>query len=75
MNLHDPKQRVKYALWLLFGSLGLMTINVGLYLFGVIGEKELILITLILSWLAITLTAVDILATTDVRADNEKKQK
>lgn len=74
-KLKDPKNRVKYALWLLFGSLVLMVINVALYLFGIIDEAMLILITLILSWLAITLTAVDIVATTDVRAnDDDKKQ-
>lgn len=48
-----------------------MVINVALYLFKIIDENMLILITLILSWLAITLTAADIVATTDVRANKE----
>lgn len=67
----SPKSRVKYAACLFFGSLILMVINVALYLLGIIDEAMLLLITLILSWLAITLTAVDILATTDVRANKE----
>lgn len=69
--LKNPKNRVKAALWLLFGSLVMMVINVGLYLFGIIDEAMLILITLILSWLAITLTALDILLTTDVRKEQK----
>lgn len=72
--MKDPKQRVRYAKWMLFGSLVLMVINVALYLFKIIDESMLILITLILSWLAITLTAVDILATTDVRANDDDKK-
>lgn len=69
--LRKPKNRVKAAFILLFGSIILMVINVALYLFKIIDENMLILITLILSWLAITLTAADIVATTDVRANKE----
>lgn len=65
--LKNPHNRVKAALCMLFGSLICMALNVALYLFKIIGQAELILVTLILSWLAITLTAVDIVATTDVR--------
>lgn len=63
----STKNRIKYAWWLLWGSIVLMVVNVALYLFSVIDENMLILITLILSWLAITLTALDILSTQDVR--------
>lgn len=71
--LKNPKNRVKMAAGLLVGSLVMMVINVTLYLTKVIDESMLILITLILSWLAITITAADVLATTDVRATEEKK--
>ena len=66
-TMKNTKNRIKFAKWLLFGSIVGMIVNVGLYLFKIIGETELILVTLILSWLAITLTALDILATADVR--------
>jgi hypothetical protein len=69
--LKDPKNRVKAALWLFFGSLILMVVNVGLYALGLINDSILLLITLILSWLAITLTAVDILVSTDIRKEQE----
>lgn len=69
----NPKYRVLYALILFFSSIILMLINVGLYLFDIIDENMLILITLILSWLAITLTALDIVMTSDVRVQEGKK--
>lgn len=66
-NMISTRKRIQYAKWLLYGSIFGMIINVGLYLFKVIDESDLILVTLILSWLAITLTAIDILSTQDVR--------
>ena len=45
---------------LAFSGIG-MVVNVGLYLTGVIGEKELIFVTLVLSWLALVWSAVDAL--------------
>jgi hypothetical protein len=44
-----------------------MAANTIAYLLHWIDENMLILITLILSWLAITLTCADILSTSDVR--------
>jgi hypothetical protein len=68
MNLRSPALRVKAAKWLLIGSVFGMVANVLAYRpFHLIDENMLLLITLILSWLAITLTAADILATTDTR--------
>jgi hypothetical protein len=65
-----PQARRRAAVALLVWSMVLMFVNVGLYLFKIISESDLILITLILSWLAITLTAVDVIATTDVREES-----
>jgi hypothetical protein len=64
-----PKDRRRAAVALLFWSTIGMIVNVALYLFDVIGQAELILVTLVLSWLAIHLTAVDVIATTDVREE------
>ena len=63
----STKKRIRYAKWLLYSSILGMVLNVALYLFKIIDENALILVTLILSWLAITLTALDILSTQDVR--------
>lgn len=68
----DPEGRRRAAVQMLVWSLVAMVINVGLYLGSVITETHLILITLILSWLAITLTAADIIVGTDVRAEVEE---
>lgn len=72
--LRNPKNRVKAALWTLFASVVLMIINVTLYLLGLIDEAMLILITLILSWLAITLNMLNIVATADVRKETDKEK-
>ncbi len=74
-KLKNPKTRIKYAWGLLILSVIGMFLNVSLYLFKIIDENMLILITLILSWLAITLTALDVVLTADVRAQEEKKEK
>ena len=66
-----PRARRRMALHCLVWSIVLMVINVGLYVAGVIDESHLILVTLILSWLAITFTAADLVATTDVREEEE----
>ena len=75
MKLKNPKTRVKVALWLLYLSLFGMFINVTLYLTGMVDETSLILVTLILSWLAITITALDVVLTADVRKEQSKKGK
>lgn len=56
---------------MLVGSLVAGTVNVILFLAKVITTDDLILITLVLSWFAITITAADLLATTDVRKVEE----
>lgn len=65
-----PESRRLAAVRTLWLSLGLMIVNVVLYATGVFDDSNMILVTLILSWLAITFTAADLVATTDVREEN-----
>lgn len=71
---YPPGQRRRTAIHLLIWSVVLMAANVTLYIVGVLDQPALILVTLILSWLAITITAVDIVATTDVRATESNEE-
>lgn len=66
--LRDPHLRVYLALTLLIGSL------IGWPLSALTVAKDEPQFVLGLSWLAITLTALDILATTDVRRQHEKDE-
>lgn len=59
------------AWYLLVGSVVAMVANVALYVYKVIDQSDLILITLILSWLAITITCADVVFTADVRVTQE----
>ena len=68
----DPDLRREAALLLLFVSLVLMVLNVAAYLTRLIDETMLLLITLILSWLAITITCLDVLLTSDVRKQEDE---
>jgi hypothetical protein len=67
----SPRSRRRAAVHLLLWSVVLMVINVGFYVVGVLNQEHLILVTLILSWLAITFTAADLVATTDVREESD----
>ena len=64
-RLKDPRMRVRAAAWLL----GLSLVGWPLSAFTFAREEPQAVLGL--SWLAITFTAVDILATTDVRANEE----
>jgi hypothetical protein len=66
----EPSQRRRASVHLLVWSMVLGLINVILYVVGVINVDHLILVTLVLSWLAITITAMDLVATTDVREES-----
>jgi hypothetical protein len=67
-----PKTKVRFAQILLVFTLVVTPINVVLYRpMHVITDSDLILITLVLSWFAITLTAVDVLFTADVRQEQD----
>lgn len=69
--MSDPRRRRRAALWLLVVSLLLGHVNFAGALMGYVQPWLTNLITNYLSWLAITLTAVDILATTDVRVEQD----
>lgn len=71
LGVNSPESRRKWALRLVIGSIVATVLNVTLFLTKVITETDLILITLVLSWLAITITAADVYATTDVRVEQE----
>lgn len=58
---------------MLVWSVILMVVNVVLFVTSVIDQGNLILITLVLSWLALTITAADLVATTDVREETEAR--
>jgi len=66
----SPRSRRRVAVQTLLWSVWLMVVNVALYVAGIFNDSNLILVTLILSWLAITFTAADLVATTDVREEN-----
>jgi hypothetical protein len=65
----EPAKRRRAAVEVLGWSVVLMFVNVALYVFRVIDESMLILITLILSWLALVISAADVVATNDVREE------
>lgn len=66
----SPAGRRRFAVHLLVWSVVAAAINVVLYVTGVIDESHLIFVTLVLSWLAITFTGADLIATTDVREES-----
>lgn len=67
----SPERRRRWAWYLLIASTVGMVANVAVYLLKWIDEDMLLLITLILSWVAIQIGAVEVLATTDVRAEQD----
>jgi hypothetical protein len=67
----SPASRRRAAVHLFFWTAVAAPVNVALYVAGILNESHLILVTLVLSWLAITFTACDLIATTDVRNETE----
>lgn len=66
----DPSKRRLYAARILIGSLiGWLASHVTFLLFGIDGVFEHTVN--MISWLAITLTAWDVLATSDVKVDTD----
>ena len=63
LSRRTPEQLRRASIKVLVWSVVGMVINVGLYLFGVITESHLILVTLILSWLAPVIEAANGAAT------------
>lgn len=66
-----PERRRRIAIHVLLWSVILMVANVTLYVTHIIDEAALILVTLVLSWLSLTITAADLVSTTDVRANED----
>jgi hypothetical protein len=64
-----PEKRRRYAIWMLAVSLVLGHVNIGAFAAGWLSHETLDLITNYLSWLAISISALDIVATTDVRVE------
>lgn len=67
----DPRRRRRLAWYLLVGSLALGHVNVAAFMLGWMSHGAMDATTNYLSWLALTLTALDILATADVRVEVE----
>lgn len=70
----DPVSRRRYAVVLLVASLVLGHLNLAGALAGLIPPWLTDLVTNYLSWLAITLTALGIVMTADVRVEQEDDQ-
>jgi uncharacterized membrane protein len=71
----SPKTRRKAAVYLLIVSLVLGHVNLAGALAGYIPAWLTNLVTNYLSWLAITLTALDILLTADVRVEQDEGER
>lgn len=71
LTSYPPERRRRLAIKVVFWSVVLGAANVALYAFGIIDQTALILVTLVLSWLAITITAADLVASTDIRAEGD----
>lgn len=67
----DPRTRRRAAIYLLVGSFVLGHANVGAYVLGFISHGFMDTVTNYLSWLAFTITALDILFTSDVRVQQD----
>jgi hypothetical protein len=67
----DPARRRRFALWMLVVSFVLGHANIGAFALGMVEPALMDAITNYLSWLAITITAMDLVATADVRAEAE----
>jgi small basic protein len=68
----DPHRRRKAALWLLLTSFVLGHLNLGLFFAGLVPPEVMDAITNYLSWLAIVITALDLLIGADVRVQQEQ---
>jgi hypothetical protein len=64
----DTETRRLWAVRLLLWSVTLGALNIGFWAAGVVSDRVMLAITLALSWLAITITAADVVVTSDVRA-------
>jgi hypothetical protein len=65
------ENRRRWAVHLFVWSIAAGIVNTVLYLLGRISLELMVLVTLDLSWLAVTFTALDIVFTTDVRVQQD----
>lgn len=70
----DPAVRRLWAARLLIASFVLAHTNIGAFFAGLISEQLMNAVTNYLSWLALTITAADVLMTTDVRKTQEDEE-
>lgn len=70
--LQDPRSRRRYAIILLFVTLVLGHANVAGYMFGWVPHSVMDAITNYLSWLALSITALDVVLTADVRVEQDE---
>lgn len=68
----EPEKRRRFAIHLLVWSFLLGHVNVGMFLGGIISHELMDLVTNYLSWCAITITALDVVMTTDVRKEQDE---
>lgn len=64
-----PERRRAAALWMLFWSFVLGHLNIGAYVLGWVSAGLMDAVTNYLSWMALVITALDVLLTSDVRAE------
>ena len=63
--------RRRFAMRMLVWSVFAAVVNLVVYWIGWIGIEGLVVVTLLLSWFAITVTAADVVIGTDVRVEVE----
>ena len=67
----DPKKRRRFAVHMLLWSFLLGHVNIAAFTFGFMSEQTMNSITNYLSWMALTITAWDVVASADVRVEQE----
>ncbi len=67
----DPAARRRAAVHLVLWTFVLGVLNMVAWAFGVVTTEQMVAITAALSWLALTITAADIVIGTDIRAEVE----
>ncbi len=67
----DPKSRRRAAVILLIVSFVLGHANIGAFAFGLVSHGLMDAITNYLSWLALTITALDVVISSDVRVQQD----
>jgi Co/Zn/Cd efflux system component len=69
----NPRKRRLWAVRILIASFFLGHVNVGIFLGGLISHAAMDTVTNYLSWIAVVVTFADIVATTDVRAEQDEE--